>query len=740
MQCQTTMPRRQRVYTTVDRLSLRYRMLDVLVRRLFPDYDVDTMQGLQALAADKGIEVPQDENDISPLLPTRDSEAQPDTRGALPTEAGSRDQLPPQEQANDVNRGGDMTVPDGIPEGWLLPAPNGGYHYVGTASLVYFAHTARRLVSKSNLATTPTYDEAGLRTFLRTAEFTTYKVSHAIEDGKHGNPLALTPEDSTESQDIAPAYLDTRRRSSHTGALPGSTYDGPVGGLPDRATSDLLVQAFFDHAHLNFPVFHRGAFQVKYEATWSPHSERQLFTQDPGWLASLLMVLVIGAQKLEADLGGQPQALHHRCLTILFRDGLERIVLSSTLSNVQALLLLSMYQHNMGERNSAWLLAGQAARSAVALGMHRDGGDDGNFDPFERNTRRLVWSTVYTFEQTISLALGRPSFTETVNVTASLPDTTFTNSIGLPQDLLGSSLKLAGLHTQVRRFISTASPNYASPSKLVLSCSTANSLLGELLTWRSNLPDHLSPRHPSLRPAQRRAVLLMHVWSYYLESIITRPFILCRVDHDIPTSARSPPPLPKEIAELASRCVQAADSSVELLLELEASGLLEGCVHLDFYAIYHATMIIGVHFLTRPPETDSDANDEGIRADISALLARSKGVSVAPTYRILMNIAMPLAYISGIAPEADNAPEISPAPDTSTSFTSMSTTFNDMTAASHNGLSANMGGAVQHQTTLEQLFGPMPQFQQDDLSLDVFADLYAVGIDPNDVNLQAFAM
>lgn len=745
------MPRRQRVYTTVDQLSMRYRVLDLLVKGLFPDHDVDSLHGLLALADEKGIEVPQEESQIAPL----------DPRGASNGEGASDAPSPPvvQEQRDDPSLQDNSVAPSddaAVPEGWLVPAPNGGYHYIGTASLVYFAHTARRLVSKSNLATMPSYDEAGLRTFLRTAEFTTYQVSHAIADSRHGNPLAPTSEDAA----------DLDQGSSSSGPT-SPMYKRPVDMLPDRATSDLLVEAFFNHAHPNFPIFHRGAFQVKYESTWR-NSGQQPLTQDPGWMASLLMVFVIGAQKLEGDLGGQPQALHQKCLSILFRDGLERIVLSSTLSNVQALLLLSLYQHNVGERNSAWLLVGQAARSAIALGMHRDGGEDSKFDPFERNTRRLVWWTLYMFEQTVSLALGRPSFTETVSVTASLPDATFTSSIvGLPPNFLQHSIELSRLHKKIRRFIGTLSPHYAAPSKLAEACPTANRLLAELSRWRTNLPSQLAPSYAFVNAAQRRAVLLMHIWSYYLESIIARAFILGRVDHDIPSittaPAPAPPPLSSNVAELAERCVQAAHSSVKLLLELEASGQLEGCVYLDFYAIYHATMIIGIHFLSRP--LGLDAADVELKATISTLLARSKGVSVAPTYRILMNIAMPLAYIAGIAPETVETTDTTPAAASSaTNLTprdeqwpgppyNMSpqahpqlfprgeppAAFSQSAAIGRDQPTANLGDPSSL-TALEQLFGPIPQFQQSDLRLDAIADLYAIGFDPNDVNPRTFAM
>jgi hypothetical protein len=614
----------------------------------------------------------------------------------------------------------------------------------------------------------PSFDEAGLRRVLRAAEFTTYKVSHTIEANIRGHPLTVASEEVTEgasNADLGAMELDADSigvRPSPSSSIRPLRSLRPIDHLPDRATSDRLVQAFFSHIHPNLPIFHPSAFQVKYEATCSANPDANPLSRDHGWMASLLMVFVLGAQKLEAQLGtAQSYELQQKYLSILFRDQLERMALTASLSNVQALVLLSLYQHNAGERNAAWLLIGQAARTAVALGMHRDG-ENGNFDPFERNTRRLVWWTLYSFEQFISLALGRPSYTETVGVTSALPDATFADSIGFPPSYLEHTVRLAEIYSKVRLFVGATSPHYASADRLAQTSSVANRLLADLSSWRSRLPRHLDPSNRSLNSTQRRAVLLLHIWSDYLESIVTRSYILGRVNRDIPngTGSNRPESPDDVVTALADRCVKAARSSVTHLLELAEANQLEGSVYLDFYALQHATMIIGLHFLGRPPTLTPD--DAQLKSAISTLLSRVKGFNLAPTYRIIMNVAMQLAYITGIGPD-DDATQVTssdpvPAPPMAPLETELSvldfpfqppppqqpssfpdhvavptTTFPPPLTNTNLDLMPDSSVGQTSLAALEQLFGPMPPSRPNSPP-DIFADLYNLGIDISNDN------
>ncbi len=210
--------------------------------------------------------------------------------------------------------------------------------------------------------------------------------------------------------------------------------------LPAKAVSDRLVDAFFDRVHPNYVVFHRGLFHRRYRSIWRPNdrendpsSRSAAKDGDAGWICSLLMVLVFGAQALEGQ--GLPGALQiqRRYLRLVVRERFQRLTFTASLSNVQALLLLQLYEHNAGERNAAWMLLGQAARMAIALGMHRETHDPG-LDTVEQNLRRLVWWTLQQFEMNLSMALGRPSTLELVEVTARVPEEAIMDRNDFPTD------------------------------------------------------------------------------------------------------------------------------------------------------------------------------------------------------------------------------------------------------------------------------------------------------------------
>lgn len=80
-----------------------------------------------------------------------------------------------------------------------------------------------------------------------------------------------------------------------------------------------------------------------------------------GWLISLALVLSFGCQQSRANDVDQMQALRRKL--VVFAKTYFRVLLTATqLENVQALVLLNMHHHNVGQKSSSWLLIGLAAR------------------------------------------------------------------------------------------------------------------------------------------------------------------------------------------------------------------------------------------------------------------------------------------------------------------------------------------------------------------------------------------
>ncbi|KAM0755787.1 hypothetical protein T439DRAFT_295772 [Meredithblackwellia eburnea MCA 4105] len=639
--CVATLPRKKRVYASEEQLSARYQALDVLVKDIYPDQDTESMEGLEKIGRERGISFPTYGNHGVSLFDA-----------ALPTTGPASVGIRPLISSHVFSTTGEQ--PDGIfriPEGQLIPAPAGGFHYVGPASSFFFANSVRRLVSKCDLDSFPSLDGEGFWRYIRAAEFTSFSVSQALEARIPGHPVTNAAEDDASQVGDPPTITET-----FTGNSP-SNMSTPQGSLPrwrlsdvlpSREVTDRLVRTFFDRVHPNFTIFHRGTFQTSYESIFkSGGLAKASFDPQPGWVCSVFLIVVLGAQVLDGDNFADASTIQQRLLSLVIKDGLHRLALTASLENVQALMLFALVQHNVGERNTAWLLLGMAGRTAIALGMHRDG-ETGNFDPIERNTRRMVWWVLHSFEQNLSLALGRPSDTDLIDVTASVPDETMIDGGDLPSNYWPHAIALTDISSRIKRFTASISTSYEQPDIVAKSCPAGEQLLQLLAAWRGDLPPHFAKEQSQFLPArQRRAVVLLHIYASHIESIIGRPFLLCRANH---TLERRPQSLPDGIHRLAEAAVTAARSVMHSLHRLDSFDSLEGVIWLDFYYVHHATLILGVPFLERPI-TDRPA-DQDIKTAVSSMMEVAQKTRLAPTYRILLNVALQLAFIVGIGPSS----------------------------------------------------------------------------------------
>lgn len=376
-----------------------------------------------------------------------------------------------------------------LPEETCIPAPHGVAHYVGPASSFEFATAVRRLVTLRGELLDDARNGHDRRTKLR-ADFTNLKTSIALEPRIGTHPASTVREQSKDKLTVDnPTSAmrhdnPTSRTESDSGVPSASTTRNSLPSLlPTRALSEKLIGAFFAQLHPNYVLFHRGMFYTRYESVWqnSPASGGQL---DPGWICSLFLVYVFGAQLLENELE-DALGLQRKYLRLV-QERFHHLAITASLANVQALLLLQLYEHNAGERNTAWLLLGQAARMAIALGMHREGAAH-HFDTIERNTRRMVWFTLYSFEQYSSLVLGRPSTIKALEVNIQLPDEAVVDGNDHPPDYFTYSSALLALASKVRHFATASSPNCFDARFLTSMLESLNTIAQELRDWNPSL-------------------------------------------------------------------------------------------------------------------------------------------------------------------------------------------------------------------------------------------------------------
>jgi proline utilization trans-activator len=645
--CESTLPRKHRVYGSVESFGLRYRALDALVRGLFPNDDVDNVDALLRLGQARQISMPSPDTEASApegfLDAVRGATHGPDQS---PTASASINYPALSTDAPEEGSNG----PDAaILEERLIPAPHGVSHYVGPASSFEFANAIRRLVSKYNTVSSETRTRTSHRSQMR-ADWAKVPISRALEN-RNKDDATVYPSNSAHGSE---AEDSSSSRSGTSEATPSHDRKRSFADLlPPRDQSDSLVRSFFDRVHPNYLLFHRGMFQVSYESLWHTKAG-QAVEPELGWVCSLFMILVFGAQALEQKGLEEANKIQRRYLAMV-RDEYQHLAFTATLANVQALLLLQLHEFNAGERNTAWMLLGQAARMAIALGMHREG-SHGTFDALERNTRRMVFWTMYMFDHKVSSILGRPLTLDPKEVNTKLLDEQIIDGGDYPPGYMSNAMALTLISSRVKTFMSTVYKKHLYEAELSPTCDKAAHILQELSAWKAQLPQHLHPGWQFIFPRQHRAVLLLHVYYNHIKCVVTRPYLLAKINRDIERQSlvESPGAVPVNaaIASLSQDCRFAAKEAADNIQQLASNRLLEGVLWLDFFYLQHAMLVMSLAFLGQPHDNEQESvMDAAHRTAVTSLIRLCQTTKLAPTYSILCRVAISFAHIVGIDTE-----------------------------------------------------------------------------------------
>lgn len=210
-------------------------------------------------------------------------------------------------------------------------------------------------------------------------------------------------------------------------ALAGSTHSfrdegGPfsqiwdlLGLLPrKKSTVDRLAECFLRELNWAIDAVHAASFREKYETFWSRKFGFDDFaTIDLRWLALLFIVLAYGvlldcprpkSKEIQSEL--QETSLR------FYWAARRAIVIAPTFYGespdlVRAGVLVTRYLIYSRRVPESWLTTSFAMRMAQAQGMHIDG-ERWRLPRQKTETRRRLWSHLYTLDKTIALAIGRP--------------------------------------------------------------------------------------------------------------------------------------------------------------------------------------------------------------------------------------------------------------------------------------------------------------------------------------------
>ncbi|OTB04546.1 hypothetical protein M426DRAFT_152422 [Hypoxylon sp. CI-4A] len=658
--CVTTMPRKQRVYGSVENLDKRYRALEALVSGLFPDLNPRaTAEELVSFGRERAITMPefgessdqQQQQQRSPNDPlvkpdtTRspeDSIGRPEQKqGENLVIAGTDDDktiLPPSylmrfssktaQHPSPESATGSAADTNSDDTGLILDA-SGRPHYIGPCgSLAFFAKMRDVFTQRfedagklggSKYASRPSMSERGTdvlyvnNPLAASLGGTGDRGRARGSPGGHDAPGAPSHILDHLDGDSPPQICENMLRD-HPDDPEFWRYRKRVSllELPPKDRADAAVQAFFQYVHPNYILFHRLTFQWAYEKMWrcwESHRNRNQggrareISVSVGWLCCLYMIFILGSRSLPQS--GESLDFQRKWFAQV--DQLPPLLGTSSLPNVCAYMLLSLYYHNTNDQTSAWTFHGAACRLAIALGMHRESAS-GLFEPIERQLRKLVWWTMYSFEQFLCCSLGRPSVIDDREMDVGIPNDDYLDANLLPPRYFEHSARLDMLHAAVRRGI--FDPSFV-PARMY---ARALEFLNTVTEWEETLPGSLMATEPlaglDYSSNQWRSTTLLHIRYHHTLTFLTRPFLFETIqsgngDQALGSDATKIRALSRVGLTSAMRCGQ-------LVMNLWRADRINGVTWIDIYYAYMCSMDISLALLC-PDSLRQDEEHPDIR-------------------------------------------------------------------------------------------------------------------------------
>lgn len=390
VQCESKLPRKQRVYGSVETLSLRYRALEALVKGLFPQENTQDVNTLFNIAASRNIPMPasddftpadifhssssqhppppqsQHQQPLQTSQPLQPSSPHPQNVSHSVRSVETASPLSAMKESNQYNPFTEAQHSSRHTEE-LIPTRHGVLHYFGPSSSFRLASTIRGLVARCKAVSGVDFPAtrtsgASLSDLASRSETPLHRGSRNPSEEVYplpGSRASSTAFERSGRKRSREQMEETGDRWEHRDRSPNLDTIGDL--LPSKSLADALVAAYFDHVHIYMPLFHRGMFQFRLEATYSRNTELLKDCTDIGWLVALAMVFAFGCQQLQEHDPEQAHKLRLKYLSFA-RTYFRQLLITTCLVNVQALVLLNVHYHTMGQKSSSWLLLGLAAR------------------------------------------------------------------------------------------------------------------------------------------------------------------------------------------------------------------------------------------------------------------------------------------------------------------------------------------------------------------------------------------
>ncbi|KAK8177592.1 fungal-specific transcription factor domain-containing protein [Phyllosticta citrichinensis] len=190
-------------------------------------------------------------------------------------------------------------------------------------------------------------------------------------------------------------------------AMPPSLYPSSGALLPPKQTTDTILARYYASFHFYGPLLHWPTFEAQVENVYKAGT----FEGVPQiWVSLFFAVLACGTlQCLDAG-PDQPRAeVEGKQFIDLAALAINTWSDDTSTDHACTTLLISHYLSEMNLRSAGWIWLGSALRICQDLGLHKEGGDEGEmFSPLEMEIRRRIWWTIYTWDRCCALEASKP--------------------------------------------------------------------------------------------------------------------------------------------------------------------------------------------------------------------------------------------------------------------------------------------------------------------------------------------